>query len=147
MQEVILLGGSPLFRRNITMMKRSEKLQYWVADMERKLARLKQELTAAKMTEEAEEVRRCVKDATDASGRWSPLEINALLHHYALVGPYPHPSRAYDNALESFRVEKLMYSDTLKLTPRGLALVKMFCATPLPDASFTDPRTGERIAS
>lgn len=78
-------------------------------------------------------------------GNLSPLEINYLLHLYCITGDYPFPSPAISDARNRFYDANLVVFfedgfENLKLTAKGLKLVEMLCATPLPVNVYVDPR-------
>lgn len=77
----------------------------------------------------------------------SPYTIKVLLHHYCIHEPWPNNSSAYQDALEWMYRNDLsdQPSPPLVLTPRGVALVRMLCATPLPAPRFINPMTGEVV--
>ncbi|TRD03811.1 hypothetical protein FJV76_14340 [Mesorhizobium sp. WSM4303] len=83
---------------------------------------------------------------------WTPYHIEIILHYHCSVGPFErwrapifeetvnmlvdagllHPSP--DDGLQP--KEKHCY----RTSPRGAALVEMWCDTPLPEQVFIDPR-------
>lgn len=82
----------------------------------------------------------------------SPLEIEVLLHIYAIAEPWPRPSEAYAAAIKKFIVLGVVRADSrsdsgYRTTSRGDAWVTSICATPCPrlKSVFVDPRTDEVI--
>ena len=79
------------------------------------------------------------------SNHWhmSPLDIETLLHVYAIAMPFPHPSRAHSQTVQTFLQHDLIVVDDerpcgFRITGRGEKLVDMLCNTPLPQ--YCDPR-------
>ena len=83
----------------------------------------------------------------------SPLQINLLLHVYAIAKPFDHPDKPiYQKEKNNFVARKLIKEDPesacgYSMLPRGYALIKMLLNTPLPELTtvFVDPRTKEVI--
>lgn len=79
----------------------------------------------------------------------SPHDINVLLHHYAVRAPWPNgDTPAYQGSVRWMVNAELLHDGPdgwLATTERGNALVSMLCATPLPQASFIDPRDGRVV--
>ena len=78
----------------------------------------------------------------------SPHDIKVLLHHYCVYEPWPHGETSAYKASRAWMFKNGLTDreDALaRTTDKGVALVKMLCATPLPEQAFTDPRTGKVI--
>lgn len=73
---------------------------------------------------------------------WTPFEIELLLHCYASTSIHPAvDSIAYATAMRRFQHEGLIDRiDYAAVTPKGKALVAMWCGTPIPVAIYVDPR-------
>ncbi len=78
----------------------------------------------------------------------SPHDINVLLHHYSSTAQWPlGNTEAYRSSLEwMFHNGLCDRADMFaRLTARGNALVRMLCATPLPEQRFINPLTNEAV--
>jgi hypothetical protein len=81
----------------------------------------------------------------------SPLEINLILHIYAIAEPFTHPNApAYAKAKARFlNLDLIKQSECAAcgytLTPKGKAFVQILLSTPIPveKTVFVDPRTNE----
>jgi hypothetical protein len=83
---------------------------------------------------------------------WTPFQINIILHYHCSVGPFSGwRAPIFPETVDELVAEGLLVAkpdDGLKpvelfcfdTTPRGKALVGMWCATPLPEHKFVDPR-------
>jgi hypothetical protein len=75
---------------------------------------------------------------------WSPFDIKLMLHHHCCLEKFEyHDSPIYPERLQSLIDNDLLERDELGVlcsTPRGKALVEMWCAQPLPVATYIDPR-------
>jgi hypothetical protein len=80
---------------------------------------------------------------------WTPYQIEIVLHHYYSSEPFPrcdaplYPSTRDD--LVSVGVLEWRHGIPW-VTEKGKALVAMWCATPLPQQCFVDPRTNEVVS-
>lgn len=74
----------------------------------------------------------------------SPLAIRVLIHFYAYPEPWREPSPAYDSIILRFLNADLIEPTEwgYRTTARGAAMVRMLCATPLPEKhiAWVDPR-------
>jgi len=66
----------------------------------------------------------------------TPHEINVLLHIHAIAEPFKPDSPAYEEAIESFTINGMIYKTDssgsgYKTTKFGDAMVNMLCETPL----------------
>lgn len=74
----------------------------------------------------------------------TPHDINVLLHHHCVVGPWPlGETSAYKSSRAWMFNAGLLDSESglAMTTDRGAALVTMLCSTPMPKQAFVDPRT------
>jgi len=74
---------------------------------------------------------------------WTPYQIEILLHHYCSGARFPREDApAYPGELKGLMdIGLLEYVNGIpRATPRGQALIGMWCATPLPEQCFVDPR-------
>ena len=77
---------------------------------------------------------------------WTPYQINIVLHYHCCVGPWPlHTAPIFKDTmnglvamglLEEVRADLFQY----QATDRGRALIEMWCATPIPEQKWFDPR-------
>jgi hypothetical protein len=80
---------------------------------------------------------------------WTPYQIKVILHHYSSAAefensgaPIYHPTVA-----ELIKAGVLIHENgVLTTTELGVALVKMWCETPLPVRTYVDPRKTEGAA-
>ena len=77
---------------------------------------------------------------------WTPYQINIMLHYHCCVGPWPlHSAPIFKdtmNDLVSNGLLDVVSADMhqYQATDRGRALIEMWCATPIPEMRFVDPR-------
>jgi hypothetical protein len=82
---------------------------------------------------------------------WTPYQINIVLHYHCRVGPFdgwraPIFPETADALVANGLLEpvddgiKPRELFCFKTTPRGKALVDMWCATPIPEQMWFDPR-------
>ena len=85
----------------------------------------------------------------------SPLEINLLLHIYAIAEPFNHPDKPiYERTKAKYLSLGLIEESSeaacgYGLTSRGFAFIKLLLSTPIPEEQtvtvYVDPRTGEHL--
>lgn len=78
----------------------------------------------------------------------TPHTISVLFHHYCIDGKWPlGETPAYQSSIQwLYGADLIDRQDAMaRVTPRGRALVKMLCATPLPKQAFINPQTGEVV--
>lgn len=85
--------------------------------------------------------------------KWTPLHLEIVLHAHSSAGPYPSAhSDAGHEAIQVLLADQLIEAtretpNSYRTTPRGKAFVAMLVNTPLPSASFVDPRDDSVIAT
>lgn len=80
--------------------------------------------------------------------RWSPFDIQVLLHHYATVSAFERrDAPAYRDTMKRLTDFGLLSWDNMNdlpvITELGSALVKMWCETPIPVVRYIDPRLAQ----
>lgn len=75
---------------------------------------------------------------------WSPFEIRMVIHHHCSPAPFVDAlAPIYPECVAKLRVAGILeydFDSILKTTPKGEALVKAWCETPMPIQKWVDPR-------
>lgn len=74
---------------------------------------------------------------------WTPYQIEIMLHHHCSGARFPREDApAYPYELKGLMDAGLLdYQDGIpRSTLLGQALIEMWCATPVPEIRFIDPR-------
>lgn len=67
------------------------------------------------------------------TARWSPYNLEVLLHHYASRAPFPRcHAPAYEGCIRELRYNGLMEMGSFAITLRGAIFVGMLLQTPVP---------------
>lgn len=81
-------------------------------------------------------------------GMWlSPLEIETLFQCFYLADPLHDMRRTplTEEILTKWEQLGLIHKATCTVLPRGVAMVRLLCSTPLPEQVWIDPRTSQLI--
>jgi hypothetical protein len=78
---------------------------------------------------------------------WTPHDIEVLLHHYCIQAGWPlGDTPAYRDSIARFAAHGLIdRTDFPRVTEKGEALIRMWCAQPVPVAQFVDPRFDAKL--
>lgn len=80
---------------------------------------------------------------------WTPYQINIILHYHCCAGQWPlHTAPIFNETVCGMVAEGLLQPSGMngaklhiyETTERGKALVEMWCATPIPEMRYVDPR-------
>lgn len=67
------------------------------------------------------------------TARWSPYNLEVLMHHYASRAPFPRADApAYPGCIRELRYNGLMEMGSFAITLRGALFVGMLLQTPVP---------------
>lgn len=89
---------------------------------------------------------------------WTPYQIEIMLHYHCSVGAFVRwRAPIFDETLGDLVSMGLLapYDDGIRpsdpycytTTERGRALIEMWCATPIPEMKFVDPRFSDTALS
>ncbi|MHA6684481.1 hypothetical protein [Mesorhizobium sp. A556] len=79
---------------------------------------------------------------------WTPYQIEIVLHHHVSPTTFPRSAApAYSPTVSDLIHDGILIDrddGAIETTELGRALVGMWCAQPIPVASFIDPRFGHQ---
>lgn len=91
-------------------------------------------------------------DTTDHPRMWTPFQMRIVLHHYGSSAECPHSNAPiYPETIDRLKGLGVLEDresgadgeTPYQVTAKGMALVEMWCAQPLPVPRFVDPRFEE----